>query len=89
MIVVYGTHGIFNDNIIPEASLTRVIEPYMSEKQVPHLYLFIDHAHCQLTGKVKTSLTARNIKAELIPKRLTNLLQPDDVAWMRLYGMIG
>ena len=82
VIVVYGTKGTFNENIIAEAYLTRVIEPYMNEKKSRVVDLLIDHSTCHLTTKVKLALKSRN-KANFIPKRLTNLLQPADVSWMR------
>ena len=63
VIVVYGTKGTFNENIISEAYLTRVVEPYMHEKKSRVVDLLIDHATCHLTTKVKLALKSRNIKA--------------------------
>ena len=54
----------------------------MLEKNIPNISLIIDQAPCHLTNKVNIALVSRNIKAQLIPIRLTNLLQPADVAWM-------
>ena len=49
---------------------------FMIEKNIPSISLIIYQAPCHLTDKVKVTLVSRNIKAKLIPKRLTNFLQP-------------
>ena len=68
---------------MPDSYLTRVVEPYMHEKNLSQLTLLIGQAPCNKISKVNSALLARNIKSAFIPKRVTNLLQPADVAWMR------
>ena len=80
VIVVYGTKLTFNDVVISESYFTRIIEPYMLEKNIHNMSLIIDQAPCHLTNKDNIALFSRYIKAKLTTKRLKNLLQPADVA---------
>ena len=48
-----------------------------------NIHLLIDQAPCHVTQKVKEAFSDRNSSLLFIPKRMTNILQPADVSWMR------
>ena len=55
----------------------------MSLNELDTINLMLDQAPCHSTSKVKNASAERNSKLIFIPKRLTCLLQPADVSWMR------
>ena len=59
VIVVYGTKGTLNDVVISKLYLTRIIEPFTLEKNIPNMSLIIDQAPCHLTKKVNIALFSR------------------------------
>jgi DDE superfamily endonuclease len=83
VVVVYGTNGNFNERVIAETFASRVLDPFMLVNNYTSSHLLLDHAPCHLTPMVKQSMKERNITLTYVPKRLTNLLQPADVSWMR------
>ena len=83
VIIFYGTQGNFNDEIISNVFFNRVIDPFIRTNELENVYLLIDQAQCHTTSKVKQVCTDRNVNLIHIPKRMTNLLQPADVSWMR------
>lgn len=76
----YKTGATFNEDVIVEY-IDRVLCPYAQLKGFKKLYFIFDSAKCHLTNKVKEHLELKNIEAIYVPPRLTNLLQPADVAW--------
>jgi len=59
---------------------------------VPHIMrhnqtkplLFLDSAPCHKTTQVQDALEENNIDYELIPPRMTNLVQPQDVSFIKV-----
>ena len=81
--IVYSKSGTFNENIISNNFIERCIYPEILSKHLENSVLLLDHAPCHLTRQVKDKLANCNINPIYIPKRLTNMLQPADVSWMR------
>lgn len=80
---MYGTSGNFNFGVIIDHFLNRVLKPYKQSQGFHRLELLWDHATCHLTKEVKDAMAQANVRLHHVPKRLTNLLQPADVGWMR------
>lgn len=76
----YKTQSTFNDLMILKY-LERIIIPYMQSKSYERVLLIIGRATCHTTAKVMTFCHDHNIDLQYIPGRMTNLLQPADVAW--------
>ncbi|RNA44212.1 pogo transposable element with KRAB domain-like, partial [Brachionus plicatilis] len=83
VVVVYGTNGNFNELAISSHYIDKVIKPYMIVNGFEKVNLLIDCAPCHCTPTVKNAFEAANIDITYVPKRLTNLLQPADIAWFR------
>ena len=83
VVVVYGTSGNFNNSIISNQYLEKVLKPYMILNNLEHVNLFLDCAPCHCTANVKAAFSGANVDLIYVPKRLTNLLQPADIAWFR------
>lgn len=81
--MVYGTSGNFNDGIIVDSIIKRLLVPYKLSESLDQIHFVMDHAPCHSTSLVRNSCISNNIEITYIPKRLTNMLQPADVAWMR------
>ena len=82
--VIYGTSGTFNSMILIEhfvKILDAQVAAFSNNDQSFHL--LIDSAPCHTTEAFKQSLETRGIKLHYVPPRLTNILQPADVAWMK------
>ena len=82
VVVFYGA-DTFNQTILVEHWISKVIEPYQ-ERLNPgtELHLLIDQAPCH-SAMFKEALTESNVNTIFIPKRMTKLLQPADVSWFR------
>ncbi|CAF0774012.1 unnamed protein product [Brachionus calyciflorus] len=83
VIVIYNKNGVFNQDMTLDGVLKRSIAPKIASKDLQKPTLVFDQATCHVTKKVNDYLTIKNINKIHIPKRLTNLLQPADVSWMR------
>jgi len=81
--VVYGTTGNFNFSVINNHFVKRVLNPYRLSIGANKLHLVLDQATCHLTKEVKDVMKQHKIEVQYVPKRLTNLLQPADISWMR------
>ena len=83
VVVVYGTVGNFNESVIVDSLVKRLLVPFKLTENLDKIHLIMDHAPCHTTKVVQNSCLANNIEITYVPKRLTNMLQPADVAWMR------
>ena len=84
VIVVYDSSGNFNENVINESIIQRVLVPYKLAENLAELNLVLDQAPCHSTKKlVKESFVENKINPTLGPNRLTGLLQPGDISWMK------
>ena len=83
VIVVYDRSGNFNETVISEGFVTRALLPEILAQNLKNSTLILDHATCHTSKRVKAFLESHNISPIYVPKRLTNLLQPADVSWMR------
>ncbi|CAF1093596.1 unnamed protein product [Brachionus calyciflorus] len=61
--------------------IDRVVIPYKLSNGFTSLLLIIDSARCHTTSKVIEHCKKNDINLIIIPPRLTNLIQPADVAW--------
>ncbi len=83
VIVVYSKAGTFNDKMIKDGFIQKVLYPFMLAHGLANTTLLMDSAPCHLTSLVTDSLKDLNVNTIQIPPRMTNLLQPADVSWMR------
>lgn len=81
--VVYGTKGTFNSSVIREEFINKTLKPYRLSRGANKLYLLIDQSTCHLTKECLQAFKKNHVELTLIPKRLTSMLQPADVAWLR------
>lgn len=77
----YKTGATFDQDVICDY-LTRVVQPYATENSLEPI-LFIDSARCHLTKQVDAKFREIHTGKYIIPPRLTNLLQPADIAWFK------
>ena len=64
-----------------------ILDPYIVRKRLNKLYLLLDQAPCHLTAQVQAAFQQRPIKHKYVAKRGTNMLEPADVAWMRVFKL--
>ena len=81
---MYGTSGNFNFDVIKDHFLNRVLKPFKQGQGFHRVELLWDHATCHTTKEVKDAMALENVRLTYVPRRLTNLLQPADIAWMRV-----
>ena len=83
VIVVYQKNGNFNETVISESFLKRAVMPEILARGLNNFTLILDHATCHVSKRVKAAFESSKITTIFVPKRLTNLMQPADVFWMR------
>lgn len=81
--LVYQTSQNFNETIICEQFIKKVLASHVLSRNETSAFLVLDQAPCHTTARVKSCLEANKISYVYVPKRMTNLLQPADVSWMR------
>ena len=64
-----------------------ILDPYIAHKSLRQLNFLLDQAPCHKTSAVQVAMQQRPMKSLYIVKRGTNLLQPADVAWMRIFKL--
>ena len=76
-----------------ESFVQRVIGPHLLRHNQKNALLFIESAPGHKPSGVKTKLNQFNTDLEMIPPRMTVLVQPADVRWFRsvkaVYKKIG
>ena len=87
IVIVYGTKGNFNSQVMVENFMPAILDPYIVRKRLNKLYLLLDQAPCHLTAQVQAAFQQRPIKHKYVTKRGTNMLQPADVAWMHVFKL--
>ena len=83
LIIYSGGNKNFDQDTIKESFVQRVIGPHVLRHNQKNALLFIDSAPCHKPSGVKTKLNQFNIDLEMIPPRMTGLVQPADVSWFR------
>jgi len=81
--IVYGTKGTFNESIISDHFIPKVLVDFKNQKCLHRLNLIFDQAPCHTTARAKASFNNASVNLNWVPKRMTSILQPADVAWMR------
>ena len=81
--VVYGTSGTFNNLVIDEEFVKRVLNQYRLSQGFDKLHLVLDQATCHTSKETQDSFLNHKIEVLYMPKRMTSYLQPADVSWMR------
>lgn len=81
--VVYGSSGTFNSNLIEKELIKQVLTPYRRQKELRELNVVLDNATCHTSAKAKKAFNKARIQTSFLPSRLTSMLQPADVSWMR------
>jgi hypothetical protein len=80
--VAYGTNGCFNESVVCEHFIPLLVQ-FKNENQLRQLNFVYDQAPCHTTQRVKTNFANASVRVKYVPKRMTPLLQPADVSWMR------
>lgn len=83
VIVCYQKGNTFNENVICDSFIKRCLLPDILARNVKSATVVLDHAPCHQTLMVRNTFKDNNIKTIMVPKRMTALLQPADVSWMR------
>ena len=80
--VIYGTNGCFNEAVVSQHYIPLLVD-YKVEHNLPNLDFIFDQAPCHMTRQVTNTFQAASIKVQPVPKCMTPMFQPADVAWMR------
>ena len=83
LIIYNGNKNSFDQNTIKDGFIQRVLGPHVMIHNQRKSLLFLDNATCHKTADVKTKLDEFKIDLEMIPPRMTGLVQPADVGWFR------
>ena len=83
MVIYNGHNSSFDQENIKDCFIQRVIGPHVLRENQTNSVLFLDNAPCHKTLSVKEKLDEFKIKLEMIPPRMTRLVQPADVSWFR------
>jgi hypothetical protein len=81
--LVYGSNGNFNETIICEHYIPKILVNYKNQQRYQGLHLVFDQAPCHTTQKAKSTFTSASVDVKWVPKRMTAFLQPADQSWMR------
>ena len=86
-VVVYYKPGskTFDSTVLIEGFIKRVLIPHKLRNGQERSFLLIDSAPCHRTKEVEEKLNEHHIDLEFIPPRMTALLQPADVSWIRKF----
>ena len=82
VIVVYGTNGNFNESVISDHYIPKVLVDYKNQKRFHGLDFLFDQAPCHTTSRSKATFASASVSVHWIPKRMTTFLQPADQSWM-------
>jgi hypothetical protein len=82
VVLVYKTGATFDQYQVADY-LDLVIKKFINNRRLEtgKFTMFIDSAKCHLTQTVSAKYSEINVNRMFIPPRMTNLLQPADVAW--------
>lgn len=83
VIVLYRTASTFNGEILRDHFLKRVLFPYIDRSGFQSSRLLWDSAPCHLRDVVKECAQSKQLTIKNIPARLTGVLQPADVCWIK------
>ncbi len=84
VVIIYASNGTFNESVISSGFAQKSLHSSILLNDIKDPVLVWDQAPCHKTSKVNQSLVNINAKQLFVPARLTNLLQPADVCWMRV-----
>jgi hypothetical protein len=81
----YGSNGNFNETIICEHYIPKILVNYKNQQRYQGLHLVFDQAPCHTTQKAKSTFPSASVDVKWAqrPKRMKALLQPADQSWMR------
>jgi hypothetical protein len=79
--IVYGTNGNFNESVISEYYVPKILVSYKHQSRYHDLHLVFDQAPCHTTQRSKAAFSGASIKVKWVGKRLTYLTQPADQSW--------
>ena len=52
IVIIYGTKGNFNSQVMVENNMPAILDPYIISKRLHKLYFLLDQAPCHLTASV-------------------------------------
>jgi len=85
VIVYYKPNSkTFDSEVMANGVIRRVLVPHIMRHNQTKPLLFLDSAPCHKTTQVQDALEENNIDYELIPPRMTNLVQPQDVSFIKV-----
>lgn len=85
IIIVYKTPATFDAETVKTEFIQRVLLAHLIKRSQKNPILYFDQAPCHKSPIVTKFMKDLNIKYSFIPPRLTGLLQPADVSWLKSF----
>ena len=82
----------FTSRNLQRLLIERFLKPYMLQNNLKELFAIMDQAPPHIEKNFQRALMDAHIRTELIPKRMTSILQMPDVCWfscMKRYFYLG
>jgi hypothetical protein len=83
LVVYNGYKKTFDSNTINNCFIQRVLGPHVLRQNQLKSLIFLDSAPCHRTASVKSKFEEFKINLQLLPPRMTSLVQPADVSWFK------
>ena len=80
--ILYGTSGNFNESVIVEHFVPKILVSYKNEKHYNHMNLLFDQAPSHTSHRSKVAFNGASVNVTWVPKRMTYIAQPADQSWM-------
>ena len=61
IVIVYGSIGNFNSQVMMENYMPTILDPFIVSKRIHKLNFLLDQTQCHLTGQVQAALKQRHI----------------------------
>ena len=78
-----GSKKTFIQDTIKDNFIQRILGPEVLSQNHKKSVLYLDNATCHTTVGVKSKLEEFNIQLQMVPARMTGLVQPADVGWFK------
>lgn len=85
VVIIYKPNGTFDSETIKTGFLQRVFLPHVMQKAQKNPILYLDSAPCHVSSSTTEFMDDLNFEYSFIPPRLTSLLQPADVCWLKSF----
>ena len=85
VVLVYKPSGTFNSKVFQNDVIRRSFLPFIMQNRQKKPILYLDSAPCHTCSETLKFLEDLNIEYSFIPPRLTSLVQPADVCWLKSF----